>query len=118
MLEAIVSHYFSPLLASTIELSTATISQPLIDDNALNILSHTLSSCHLLSLLQAVLYEPRHIHPPTACGEGVEYALQDNSIISSRPTNPRPRRRQTLDNLPLIITKLTKPHNENQEREA
>jgi hypothetical protein len=29
-----------------------------MDDNALNILSHILISCHFLSLLQAVLYEP------------------------------------------------------------
>jgi transposase-like protein len=54
-----------PLLASTVELSTETIPCSLRDANALNILSHIPISCHFLSLLQAVLYDPylHHLQP-------------------------------------------------------
>jgi hypothetical protein len=47
--------------------------------------------------------------PPTTGLKGRRVMTFYESIISPRPINPRPRRKQRLNPLPLIITKLTKP---------
>jgi hypothetical protein len=55
-----------------------------MDANALNILSHTPSSCHFLSLFQAVLYEPYsrgisiHLQPVVRT-----YSIPFKTILSS-----------------------------------
>jgi hypothetical protein len=54
-----------------------------MDANALNILSHILISCHFLSLLQAVLYEPN------SRGISIQtYSIPFKTILSSALGQP------------------------------